>query len=145
MNKKIIYGILALIVLVGAVLVVTIGLKLDMKNDANTKIYVYIGKEFDNNDIEQIAKETFETDTAIVQKVEIYNEMALITINIGVFNLLPIPALDGGRLFFLLIELVRRKPIKQKYESLVHAIGMVILLLFMAAITFKDIYSLIVK
>lgn len=80
MNKKIIYGILALIVLVGAVLVVTIGLKLDMKNDANTKIYVYIGKEFDNNDIEQIAKETFETDNAIVQKVEIYNEMALITI-----------------------------------------------------------------
>lgn len=80
MNKKIIYGILALIVLVGAVLVVTIGLKLDMKNDANTKIYVYIGKEFDNNDIEQIAKETFQTDTAIVQKVEIYNEMALITI-----------------------------------------------------------------
>lgn len=80
MNKKIIYGILALIVIVGAVLVVTIGLKLDMKNDANTKIYVYIGKEFDNNDIEQIAKETFETDTAIVQKVEIYNEMALITI-----------------------------------------------------------------
>ena len=71
--------------------------------------------------------------------------MALITINIGVLNLLPIPALDGGRLFFLLIELVRRKPIKQKYESLVHAIGMVILLLFMAAITFKDIYSLIVK
>ena len=71
--------------------------------------------------------------------------MALITINIGVFNLLPIPALDGGRLFFLLIELVRRKPIKQKYESLVHAIGMVILLLFMAAITFKDIYALIVK
>lgn len=42
MNKKIIYGILALIVLVGAVLVVTIGLKLDMKNDANTKIYIYI-------------------------------------------------------------------------------------------------------
>ena len=80
MNKKIIYGILALIVLVGAVLVVTIGLRLDMKNDANTKIYVYIGKEFDNNDIEQITKETFETDTAIVQKVEIYNEMALITI-----------------------------------------------------------------
>ena len=55
-------------------------IKVDMKNDANTKIYVYIGKEFDNNDIEQIAKETFETDTAIVQKVEIYNEMALITI-----------------------------------------------------------------
>ena len=71
--------------------------------------------------------------------------MALITINIGLFNLLPVPALDGGRLFFLLIELVRRKPIKQKYEALVHGIGMAILLLFMVAITFKDIYTLIVN
>lgn len=70
--------------------------------------------------------------------------MALITINIGLFNLLPVPALDGGRLVFLLIELVRRKPVNQKYEALVHGIGMVALLLFMAAITFKDIYSLIV-
>ncbi len=71
--------------------------------------------------------------------------MALITINIGVFNLLPIPALDGGRLLFLVIELIRRKPVKQKYEALVHGIGMAILLLFMVAITFKDIYSLIVN
>lgn len=71
--------------------------------------------------------------------------LALITINIGLFNLLPLPALDGGRLLFLVIELVRRKPVNQKYEGLVHTIGMVILLLFMAAITFKDIYALIVK
>ncbi len=71
--------------------------------------------------------------------------MALITINIGLFNLLPVPALDGGRLLFLFIELVRRKPVNPKYESLVHGIGMVLLLLFMAAITFKDIYTLIVS
>lgn len=71
--------------------------------------------------------------------------MALITINIGLFNLLPLPALDGGRLLFLVIELIRRKPVNQKYESLVHGIGMVILLLFMVAITFKDIYTLIVN
>lgn len=71
--------------------------------------------------------------------------LALITINIGLFNLLPIPALDGGRLFFLFIELIRRKPVNQKYESLVHGIGMALLLLFMAAITFKDIYTLVVK
>lgn len=71
--------------------------------------------------------------------------MALITINIGIFNLLPIPALDGGRLVFLLIELIRRKPINPKYESLVHGIGLAVLMLFMVAITFKDIYSLIVK
>lgn len=70
--------------------------------------------------------------------------MALITINIGVFNLLPLPALDGGRLLFLVIELIRRKPVNQKYEGLVHATGMIILLIFMALITFKDIYSLIV-
>ncbi len=70
--------------------------------------------------------------------------MALITINIGIFNLLPIPALDGGRLLFLFIELIRRKPIDQKYESIVHGVGMVLLLLFMLAITFKDIYTLIV-
>lgn len=71
--------------------------------------------------------------------------MALITINIGLFNLLPLPALDGGRLLFLVIEFIRRKPVNQKYESLVHGIGMVILLLFMVAITFKDIYTLIVN
>lgn len=71
--------------------------------------------------------------------------MALITINIGLFNLLPVPALDGGRLLFLFIELIRRKPVKQKYEALVHGIGMAILLLFMVAITFKDIYTLIVN
>lgn len=71
--------------------------------------------------------------------------MALITINIGIFNLLPIPALDGGRLLFLFIELIRRKPINQKYEAWVHGIGMVLLLLFMVAITFKDIYTLFIK
>lgn len=71
--------------------------------------------------------------------------MSLITINIGIFNLLPLPALDGGRLFFLFIELIRRKPINQKYEAWVHGAGMVLLLLFMVAITFKDIYTLFIK
>lgn len=71
--------------------------------------------------------------------------MALITINIGIFNLLPVPALDGGRLLFLFIELIRRKPTNQKYEAWVHGIGMVLLLLFMVAITFKDIYTLFIK
>lgn len=71
--------------------------------------------------------------------------LALITINIGLFNLLPLPALDGGRLLFLVIELVRRKPLNRKYEALVNGIGMVLLLLFMALITFKDIYSLVTK
>ncbi len=66
--------------------------------------------------------------------------IALITINLGIFNLLPVPALDGGRLVFILIEMIFRKPVPQKYESWVHAAGMAVLLLFMAVITVKDIW-----
>ena len=69
--------------------------------------------------------------------------MALIAINIGLFNLLPIPALDGGRLFFMFIELIICRPIPQKFEKWVHAVGMILLLAFMAVISFKDIVSLI--
>ena len=61
----------------------------------------------------------------------------------GAFNLLPIPALDGGRLFFMFIELIIRRPIPQKFEKWVHAVGMILLLAFMAVISFKDIVSLI--
>lgn len=66
--------------------------------------------------------------------------IALITINLGIFNLLPIPALDGGRLIFILIEMIFRKPVPQKYEKLVHGIGMAVLLGFMLIITLKDIW-----
>lgn len=69
--------------------------------------------------------------------------MAMITINIGLFNLLPLPALDGGRLFFLAIEAIFRKPVPQKYEGWVHAIGLVLLLILMAVISFSDIMRLI--
>lgn len=69
--------------------------------------------------------------------------MAMIAINIGLFNLLPLPALDGGRLFFLLIEIIFRKPVPQKYEGWVHAIGLVLLMLLMVVISFSDIMRLI--
>ena len=71
------------------------------------------------------------------------NIMAFITINIGIFNLLPLPALDGGRLFFLVIEGIRRKPIKPKYEGFIHGAGLVLLLLLMLLVTFNDIVNLI--
>ena len=58
-------------------------------------------------------------------------------------NLLPLPALDGGRLLFFLIELVRRKPISPKYESWVHAAGFVLLMLLMVLVTFQDIVKLV--
>ena len=69
--------------------------------------------------------------------------MAMITINIGLFNLLPVPALDGGHLFFMFFELIFRKKIPQKYESYIHAAGLVILLGFMAIISASDIWKLI--
>lgn len=69
--------------------------------------------------------------------------MALITINLGLFNLLPIPALDGGRLLFILIEMIFRKPIPQKYESIVHAVGFALLIGFMLIVAAKDIWTLI--
>ncbi|MBO5852719.1 MAG: RIP metalloprotease RseP [Clostridia bacterium] len=81
-----------------------------------------------------------------VAKANLFNIlpiMALITINLGIFNLLPLPALDGGRIIFILIELITRKPVPQKYEGLVHTIGLIILLAFMLLITAKDIISLI--
>ncbi len=69
--------------------------------------------------------------------------MALITINLGIFNLLPIPALDGGRLVFILFEMIFRKPIPQKYEAVIHAVGFAVLIGFMLLITAKDIFGLI--
>ena len=69
----------------------------------------------------------------------VLNILAMITINLGVFNLLPFPALDGGRLVFLLIELLRGKPVPQKYEIFVNGRGMIMLLGFMAFVTFSDI------
>ena len=82
-------------------------------------------------------------DIAKTNVMDLIQIMALITINLGLFNLLPIPALDGGRLVFILFEMIFRKPVPQKYESVIHAVGMALLLLFMVAITFKDIWTLI--
>ncbi len=69
--------------------------------------------------------------------------MALITINLGIFNLLPIPALDGGRLLFILFEMIFKKPVPPKFEGVVHTVGFVLLFGLMILVTFKDIWKLI--
>ena len=69
--------------------------------------------------------------------------MALITVNLGIFNLLPVPALDGGRLVFILFEMIFRKPVPQKFEAVVHAVGFALLIALMLVITLKDILALI--
>lgn len=68
--------------------------------------------------------------------------VALITINLGIFNLLPIPALDGARFIFLLIEAIRRKPVPAEKEGWVHLIGLAALMLLMLVVTFNDIVKL---
>ena len=68
--------------------------------------------------------------------------MILLTVNLGVFNLLPLPALDGGRLIFLIWEGITRKPVPQKYEALVHFVGIVLLLMLMLLVTYSDITRL---
>ena len=68
---------------------------------------------------------------------------SMISINIGLMNLLPLPALDGGRLFFCAAEMIFRKPIPKKLEGYVHAAGFALLMLFMVIITFSDVWSLI--
>lgn len=73
----------------------------------------------------------------------VLNLTALLTINLGVFNLLPIPALDGGRLFFMLIELITRKKIPPEREGLVHGIGFMLLIALVIFISFNDIAKLI--
>ncbi len=68
-----------------------------------------------------------------------FNFAALISVLIGLFNLLPIPALDGSRLVFLIIEAVRGKPINKEKEAMVHLVGMILLLSFVALISIKDV------
>ncbi len=70
--------------------------------------------------------------------------VALITINLGIFNLLPIPALDGARFVFLLIEAIRGKPIPAEKEGLVHFIGFAALMILMLIVTFNDVIKLII-
>ena len=78
--------------------------------------------------------------------LDVYLELiALISVNLGVMNLLPIPGLDGSRLLFLLIEAVRRKPVKREWEGAIHAAGFILLMGLMVLLTYKDIMRFFVK
>ncbi|GAB6173789.1 RIP metalloprotease RseP [Paradesulfitobacterium aromaticivorans] len=69
----------------------------------------------------------------------------VLSIQLGLLNLFPIPALDGSRLVFLIIEGIRRKPLNPEKENLIHLVGFVLLLALMIAITYRDILNLFVK
>lgn len=78
--------------------------------------------------------------------VALYNVFALaamISINLGVINLLPLPALDGGRFVILLVEVVRRKPMDLEKESWIHFVGFVLLMILMVLIIFNDVTNIV--
>jgi regulator of sigma E protease len=79
------------------------------------------------------------TETAKTSMYSMWMFVALIAINLAVMNLLPLPALDGGRIFFLLVELIRRKPLNPKYEGMVHFVGLALFMALMVYVSFNDI------
>ena len=68
--------------------------------------------------------------------------MSFITINVGIFNLIPFPALDGGRLVFLILEAIRRKPVPAHVEGMIHFAGLALLMILMIAVTFQDVIKI---
>ena len=89
--------------------------------------------------ISAIAESTAEPEKFGDKILTALNFLSMITINVGMFNLLPLPALDGGRLFFIFIEMIRRKPIPAKKEGIVHTVGLVLLLILMVIISINDV------
>ena len=83
------------------------------------------------------------TQAARTSAFQLFYMFVFISMNLGIFNLLPLPALDGGRIVFQLIELIFRRPIPRKAEGYIHAAGLILLLLLMVFVTGKDILSLI--
>lgn len=84
-------------------------------------------------------------EAAQVGLEQVLTLVAFITMSIGLFNLLPLPALDGGRIIFSLLEIIFRKRIDPKIEGLIHLIGFVILVVLMIFVTFSDVGRLISK
>ena len=68
--------------------------------------------------------------------------VAFISVNLAVINLIPFPALDGGRLLFVAIEAIRRRPMNPKVVNAVNAIGFVVLITLMLVVTYRDIVRL---
>ncbi len=92
-----------------------------------------VGESYDQ------AEKNYGTSYAILAMLEI---VVLLSVNLGIMNLLPIPALDGGRLVFMLVEVVRGKPVPPEKEGMVHFAGLVVLMVLMVFIMYNDIMRL---
>ena len=100
---------------------------------------VGVGGAFDDVLDEVKEASTTKKEEVINIILNMLNWCILLSVNLGVMNLLPIPALDGGRLLFLIIEAVRRKKIPQDKEAFVNFIGFVLLIILMIVVFFNDI------
>ena len=86
---------------------------------------------------------SFVSDLVYNEKLlAVVNLIFILSLNIGIMNLLPLPALDGGRIVFLIIEMISGKPVPPEKEGMVHGIGFMLLLLLVVFITYKDIARL---
>ncbi len=81
-------------------------------------------------------------DAASIGVQPVLNLIVLLAMNLGIFNLIPIPALDGGRLVFLIIEAIRRKPVPKNIEATIHGVGMLLLLGLVVIVAFKDVFMI---
>lgn len=95
--------------------------------------------------IVQVVDDTYQetkSDGILITVMSMLNILILISANLGVVNLLPLPAFDGGRLVFLIIEAIRRKPVNKNAEAMVHFVGMMLLMVLMVVILFNDVRRL---
>ena len=83
--------------------------------------------------------EQSKSEGAVMLWMNMLNMAVLLSANLGVMNLLPFPALDGGRLVFLVVEAVRRKPINRQIEGMVHFAGLMVLMVLMVVVMYNDI------
>jgi regulator of sigma E protease len=114
-----------------------------INNAAKQKKVDELGKAFSGPvGIAQLGGEINRIENIKIRILQYLNLAGLISISLAIFNVLPIPALDGGRLFFILIEGVVGKKVSPKVEAAIHAGGMVILMALILLVTFKDLLQL---
>ena len=81
-------------------------------------------------------------DVARESMINLVNIAVILSLSLGLFNLIPFPALDGGRLLFLLIEAIIRRPLNRKVEAIVNGVGLALLLTLMIVVTISDVVGL---
>lgn len=107
-----------------------------------TICYLCTGKLSLNNLSGPIGIFTVVGETAKTGLINLVYLLALISINVGFINFLPLPAFDGGRILFLIIEKIKGSPVDPKVENIIHSIGFILLMILMVVITYNDIVGL---